>query len=163
MVKLRKTRSDSGINRFGDKEIIERNSCPEPNSGCWLWLGHLNPYGYGRLGRNRIERQAHRLSFLAHIGPIPDELKVLHKCDIPSCVNPDHLFLGTDEDNMQDMVTKGRNVNPSGEDHPMAKLNYKDIQKIRENKISTISAIADHFGVSRRAIRFVKTGETWSR
>src|SRR6266702_3817658 len=95
-----------------DQKIIERNCCPEPNSGCWLWTGSVNTWGYGRLGQNRVERQAHRLSYLAFSGPIASNRKILHKCDVPCCVNPDHLFIGTLSDNVQDCLSKGRHRAP---------------------------------------------------
>lgn len=78
-------------------------------SGCWLWLGATNPLGYGMIDRNRYTEQlAHRYFFKVHRGDIPSGMFVCHRCDTPSCVNPDHLFLGTHEANMKDMVTKGR-------------------------------------------------------
>lgn len=80
---------------------------------CWLWtganLGGKWPYGMlGKPGDPTVLYKAHRLSWELHVGPIPDGLFVLHKCDVPLCVNPDHLFLGTAADNMADMVQKGR-------------------------------------------------------
>lgn len=87
---------------------IEAYSIPEPNSGCWLWTGSCNRDGYGRLTHSHRTVDAHRLSWLAHRGPIPDGLWVLHACDVPSCVNPDHLWLGTNSDNQRDCTTKGR-------------------------------------------------------
>lgn len=66
---MRQRRSDKGVPKYSDAEIIERNSIPEPNSGCWLWYGSVNSWGYGRLDK-RIERQAHRLSYLAFKGSI---------------------------------------------------------------------------------------------
>lgn len=87
--------------RFHDKYI------PEPNSGCWLWIANANRTGYGCLSDSK-QRLAHRISWEIHRGPIPEGLYVLHKCDVPICVNPEHLFLGTHQDNMDDMVRKGR-------------------------------------------------------
>lgn len=86
---------------------------PEPNSGCWLWAGGYFVSGYGSFhDRHTAERRrwrAHRLSYVIHFGPIvPDELYVLHRCDTPGCVNPDHLFLGTQQDNIADCYSKGR-------------------------------------------------------
>lgn len=88
---------------------IEKWSCPEPNTGCWIWLGSSGNSGYGktRFGSS-MDYSAHRLSFVAHNGPIPDGMCVLHKCDNRLCVSPSHLFLGTKSDNSKDMVAKGR-------------------------------------------------------
>lgn len=90
---------------------------PEPMSGCWLWIGSTSVYGYGYISITKNKRgiarrtaMAHRLSWEFHKGPIPDGMYVCHKCDIRACVNPSHLFLGTHQDNMDDMVRKGRAV-----------------------------------------------------
>jgi hypothetical protein len=83
---------------------------PEPNSGCWLWVGNAIPHGYGiiRINKPRTQRLAHRVSWQVHRGDIPTGLCVLHRCDNRLCDNPDHLFLGTQRDNLQDMLRKGR-------------------------------------------------------
>jgi hypothetical protein len=92
---------------------FERMVSPEPNSGCWLWLGACAPTGRGNftygLRPNRILVNAPRFAFTIWRGSIPDGLQVLHRCDVPNCVNPDHLFLGTAADNIHDMIRKGRN------------------------------------------------------
>lgn len=78
---------------------------------CWLWTANRLPKGYGVInvgGRAGSQQLAHRVSWELHFGPIPDGLWVLHRCDNPPCVRPDHLFLGTVQDNVDDMVTKGR-------------------------------------------------------
>jgi hypothetical protein len=77
---------------------------PEPNTGCWLWEGPVNFFGYGLSHHSRV----HRLAWEEANGPIPDGLFVLHRCDVPSCCNPDHLFLGTHQDNADDKKRKGR-------------------------------------------------------
>jgi hypothetical protein len=155
-------RSDAGRFKIGDADLIERHSIPEPNSGCWLWIGSTsNRFGYGRVSQNRRERLAHRLSYLAHNGPIPLDMHVLHRCDVAICVNPDHLFLGTLKDNVQDCLSKGRHVALRGESHRSSKLNRDKVASIRASSAS-ISELARDFGVSRRAIRFVKTGATWT-
>lgn len=158
---MRKQRSDIGVMRVEDGDLIQRHSTPEPNCGCWLWTGNINKWGYGRLGRQRRERQAHRLSFLVFNGPIPEQTLVLHSCDVPCCVNPRHLRLGTSSDNVQDALTRKRHVALSGEHNPLAKLTREAVSEIRTST-ETISALARRFGVSRRAVRFAKTGETWN-
>lgn len=159
-----KQRSDCGVYRFSDQEMIERHSIPEPNSGCWLWLGDINTWGYGRLSKNRAERLAHRVSYLTYVGTIPSSLKVLHSCDVPCCVNPQHLFLGTDADNMQDMAAKGRGSGRCGESNPQAKLTAAAAEAIRASAGAlSISALSRRYGVSRRAIGFVLGGRTWAR
>lgn len=89
---------------------------------CWLWKGSLGSGGYGQLfthndahGHSRMEG-AHRISWQLHYGAIPDGLFICHHCDVRACVRPEHLFLGTQKDNVRDMVDKGRN--PSGDQHP---------------------------------------------
>lgn len=94
-------------------EMFEDKYIPEPNSGCWLWIGALRA-GYGNFWYKGKNESAHRVSWLLHNGKIPDEKCVLHKCDMPSCVNPDHLFIGTQRDNVIDAVSKGRQKNLLG-------------------------------------------------
>lgn len=90
---------------------------PEPNSGCWLWLGGLSPRGYGnkRLPKSEGQRTriASRVAYHIYKGPVPDGMFVCHTCDVRSCVNPDHLWLGTNSDNIRDARDKGR-LRPAG-------------------------------------------------
>ncbi len=80
-------------------------------NGCWKWLSTKNCFGYGRLFSDNKEYKAHRVSWELKFGPIPNGLFVLHKCDNPECTNPDHLFLGTQRENMNDCLNKGRHSN----------------------------------------------------
>ena len=96
-------------------------------SGCWLWAKSATQFGSGRIGR----RLAHIISWGITHGPIPPGLQVLHRCDVPQCVNPDHLFLGTHKDNVQDMIRKGRKRVVRGENHPSAKLTDSEVSQIR--------------------------------
>lgn len=75
---------------------------------CWLWTGYIEKRGYGRFGYNYKTIEAHRMSWIIANGEIPEGMIICHECDNPSCVNPDHLFLGTHKDNTWDMVDKGR-------------------------------------------------------
>lgn len=111
---------------------FEAKYCPEPNSGCWLWTAALlKPAGrtlaYGTFKHAGRQTGAHRVAWTLYRGEIPAETCVLHRCDTPSCVNPAHLFLGTDVDNMRDKRAKGRHRALRGEAHPMAKLSAPDV------------------------------------
>jgi hypothetical protein len=149
-----------------DAALIARHSKVN-DAGCWIWTRSVNNWGYGRIGKGRAERAAHRLSYHIFRGPIPEGMMVLHRCDVSRCVNPGHLFLGTNADNMRDMAEKGRvggAAGKRGESNAQAKLSLNDVQKIRSTPImyGSISALAREYGVSRRAIRFVVEGSTWS-
>jgi hypothetical protein len=94
-------------------ERFEEKIHIEPNCGCWLWTAGVCKKGYGtfELPRHTGSIGAHRLSWQLHRGPIPEGMHVLHRCDIPSCVNPAHLWLGTNADNVADRVKKRRTFN----------------------------------------------------
>jgi hypothetical protein len=89
-------------------ERIMRKVEPEPNTGCWLWTGAATIAGYGSITVDSIQTGAHRYMWALHNGPIPSGAFICHRCDTPSCVNPDHLFVGTPRDNTRDMWRKGR-------------------------------------------------------
>src|SRR5216684_5016973 len=92
------------------RERFEEKYIPEPNSGCWLWDGSLDSHGYGQLSSKRGSRphRASVVSYELYKGGVPNGWCVLHRCDVPCCVNPDHLWLGTRKENSIDMVEKGR-------------------------------------------------------
>lgn len=143
-----------GVDRFFDHFI------PEPNSGCWLWTGALNGDGYGQIMIDRVLYRAHRLSFIIHCGGrIPDELGILHHCDNRACVNPDHLYAGTSQDNSNDMVARGRL--PVGDRNHATKLTPSAVREIRSSADSN-ALLALRFRVSRTAIRLARAGENWS-
>lgn len=143
---------------FTLKQKLEFYSMPEPNSGCLLWLGQVNNWGYGVLSWRGRTHGAHRLSFMEAFGPIDANLVVCHKCDVPGCINPDHLFLGTHADNMADRDRKGRRVNVVGERHGKAKITDADVEAIRSSPLSSL-AIAPRFGISDRHVRAIRTGK----
>lgn len=93
------------------KERFEKFYIPEPNTGCWLWVGsYRGKYGQIKIKRNGIS--SHRISYMLHKGEIASGLCVCHKCATPACVNPDHLFLGTYSENILDSYKKGRKIEP---------------------------------------------------
>ena len=111
----------------------------------------------------RINTLAHRKSWELYRGPIPDGLFVCHKCDNRMCVNPDHLFLGTNQDNMDDMYRKGRGHKAKGEDTGRAKLTDENVRQIRAMLDSGIGSrkIAPMYGVTWGLIQHIKKGRTW--
>jgi hypothetical protein len=134
----------------------------EPNTGCWLWPGHANVKGYGvSTLPGGLKWLAHRRSWEAKNGPIPDGMFVLHKCDVPLCVNPDHLFLGTKKDNNRDMARKRRSA--LGEKNGQSKLRADQIAEIffLRGQGMTQKSISEKFDVSRTTISFVLSGERW--
>jgi hypothetical protein len=96
------------------RERFDALFTPEPNSGCWLWRGNIKPDdkkgggGYGLFKDNYLQKRAHRIAYELYCDEIPTTLQVLHKCDVRCCVNPEHLYLGTHEDNMRDIVIRKR-------------------------------------------------------
>lgn len=136
--------------------------------GCWLWIGSGLPTGYGTIKEDRSRRHlyAHRVSWEFHFGPIPEGLFVLHHCDNPCCVRPDHLFVGTNRDNSLDCVAKGRNKGCTkqswrGEKSPNSKLTWEAAKDIRSGT-ETLTALAEKYGVLKGAIWKVRAGYTWN-
>lgn len=132
--------------------------------GCWLWLA-ANASGYGVFGLHGKTPLAHRVSWEMHNGPIKDGLWVLHRCDNPACVNPEHLWLGTHADNMQDMARKGRGRDfaPSGVDAYHAKLEAHQVREIRRLRAAGVlqREVARRFGVHRCTVQDITQGRTY--
>ena len=130
--------------------------------GCWNWAASLNLDGYGNIWRDGRTVLAHRASWELFKGPLPKGLLVLHKCDNTACVKPEHLFLGTQKDNMNDMAAKGRRARCPGEKHGMAKLTWDQVREIRRLKgTATLRVIAKQFGVAHNTINYIHLGRTW--
>lgn len=132
---------------------------------CWLWRGGRNAAGYGQFYENgvHIPKMAHRISFMYFRGHVPRGLCVCHKCDNPPCVNPSHLFLGTNLDNARDSIKKGRNQH--GDSHCHAKLTSAAVRRIRAEykpRINSQSMLARQYGCTQTAIFCVLNGKTWS-
>ena len=131
----------------------------EKTPDCWWWRGVITRYGYGSMGRQGRPLRAHRVSWELTNGPIPPSMLVCHHCDNRACVRPDHLFLGTNADNSQDMVRKGRQ--PLGP----RKLTADEVEEARRLLATgaTKSDVARALGVARGTIVFIAQGKTWSR
>jgi hypothetical protein len=158
------------------------------DKGCWLWIGNgKHKFGYGKIYVDGRHMNAHRFSYELHNGPIPDGLWVLHHCDVPECVRPDHLFLGTGGDNIHDCIKKNRRVIsrghknprrpnhpwrmnpelvPKGEAHPRARLTEQDVRQIRAEYVGHspthgAAALAAKYGTSPGYIGNIVAGKSW--
>lgn len=139
------------------------------NPGCWLWIGFKDRNGYGRIQLSKDGRVrtafVHRVAFSIY-NPLWDKSNcVLHRCDVPSCWNPDHLFAGSQADNMADMKSKGRasNGDTSGENNGRAKLTWKTVRQIRSAWLRGHSReyLVDRFSTPRYTINSIIGNKTW--
>jgi len=154
---------------FGDTRLPQRfwdKVEPEPNTGCWLWTAATNHAGYGMFWigsktdhTDRMTR-AHRHAYKKLIGPLPDHICALHKCDVRPCVNPTHLWSGSRYQNARDMVSKNRSTR--GERHGASKLTSHNVREIRRLRgVETQRKLADRFGVAQSTIASVQSGTAW--
>lgn len=131
----------------------------DPITGCWEWTASKTSSGYGKIFVTGKLCGAHRVSYELRHGPIQSGMRVLHRCDNPACINPDHLFLGSDADNVADMISKGRQQR--GYKHYRAKLSENDVRAIRSAKNETPNNLAKQFGVTASTISFIRSGKIW--
>jgi len=125
--------------KFDTRSYIEEMTMPVTECGCWIWMGAIWSRGYGQWSRGAADRKAHRQSYREYRGEIPAGLHVLHHCDIPLCVNPDHLFLGTHTDNMRDKIAKGRGNYPKKLPRPTRKWHTPKIYEFRISRLREAS------------------------
>lgn len=158
------------MKRFWDK--VDRSPGQGPEGSCWGWTAGCNRAGYGQFKHGERIVGAHRMAWKLERGPIPEGLCVLHRCDTPGCVNPDHLFLGTNADNSQDMVRKGRHLvghrekgrKQQGEKNSLAKLTDDQVLAIRREWAAdgvTKQALANRHGVDRTVIGKIVRDKAW--
>lgn len=142
----------------------------EPDTGCWIWNGVRSRDRYGKIKVQGKFIQAHRQSWSERYGPIPDGHHMCHRCDTPACVNPDHLFPGTDKQNSQDALRKNRlnrwsEGQRNGEGNPRAKLKNDDVKAIRSvasQGLMTTSRLARAYDVSPSTIRNIVLKQRWT-
>lgn len=149
--------SDVLVQRFWDKVA---KAGPQE---CWLWTASVEGGGYGQIKMpgTRNQTKAHKVSWMIHNGEIPDGLFVLHHCDVRQCVNPEHLFLGTCADNLEDMARKGRHL--YGEKNVQHRLTELEVHRIfdRRNQGLVMRDIASEFGVGAMTVQRILTGQRW--
>jgi len=132
------------------------------STGCWEWSGARVPQGYGLIKRkDGTQLRAHRVAYELVYGLIPKGMFVCHRCDNPSCVRPSHLFVGSHDQNMADMVAKGRAARMQGHCNGSAKLKAIEVISIRTS-VDSYSRIARQFGVSSSAVGLIKRRERWA-
>ena len=133
----------------------------QKTDGCWLWTGSVERNGYARMEVRLDERElVHRIAWALIHGPIPDNMCVLHRCDVRHCVNPAHLFLGTKGENNTDRRDKGRNDDRRVPKNPLAKLTDEQVIEIRNATLGS-RALAKLYPVSARTIRKLRSGFGW--
>lgn len=156
--------NELNISCLSIKDICRFWSKVSKTEKCWIWKGTIakKSAGYGRFSLGYSGIGAHRLSYLMHHGNISKGMNVLHKCDNPICVNPEHLFLGSYSDNARDMNSKNRNV--KGMTSGMAKLDDEAIKEIRNWYLGcgiTQRELADLYGVDQTCISAIILNKTW--
>lgn len=141
----------------GELKVIQRliNLAKEDDNGCWIWQGSCKVRDYGSFSVDGKHELAHRVSYLLFKGVIPEGMSVRHTCDVPLCINPTHLEIGTHKDNMLDRSIRGR--------HGMAKLTVEEVTVIKHDLALEISCsqLAEAYGVGRTTISDIKHGRTW--
>ncbi len=139
------------------QQRFELQYTAEPMSGCWLWIGSFNNKGYGVIRHFGNQMLAHRMSVILD-GRDPTGKLVMHKCDTPACVNPNHLVMGTNQENMIDCSKKGRICR--GEKNPSSKVNEDVVKAIRESGLNGVQ-LANTYGVTKNTIYVIKRRRTW--
>ncbi|AFH22805.1 hypothetical protein OSG_eHP35_00105 [environmental Halophage eHP-35] len=148
-------------------EILSKENIEVTENDCWEWQGAKTPKGYGQIKRNKEKYYTHRVILQTHGEGFTEEKNFCcHKCDNPSCVNPDHLFAGSHKDNMEDATEKGRMVGPNvkGEKHHQSKLTKEEVVEIREKYATEnyqFQELAEEYDVNRPQIGHIIAGRKW--
>ena len=136
---------------------------PCPMSGCWIWTGCINRGGYGWAAYKGRARTAHRVAWMLLHGDLPRHLHVCHKCDNRACVNPAHLWVGTQQENNRDCIEKGRHRSPIGSERAWAVLDEAAVAYIRAQpkRRGLLYELAEKFGVKHSTIHNARGGRVW--
>lgn len=175
--KLTQSEAVSKGNLFPEKEVSKFWGRVRKTDGCWIWTGFQNEHGYGRVRFNGKMTLSNRISWMIHHGDIASKMCVCHRCDNPQCVNPSHLFLGTQVENIADRQAKGRQASgdrsgartrpdlvPRGERSGRTTLKNADVLEIRRLWAGghPQKAIAAQFGISRNGVSCIVNGKRWA-
>lgn len=164
------TRQEFDVRPYVTDQFLERfwskAHRPDADDSCWTWFRAVNEDGYGHflLRKGGGSVGAHRVAYaLANGGVIPAGGVVCHRCDTPACIRPEHLFLGTQLDNIRDCIAKGRHKRTRGEQHHKARLDEQKVREIRaaEKRPGLVVDLAALYGVSESTIRSVRRGKFW--
>lgn len=142
-----------------DIERFNKKWQPITETGCWIWDGSDSGRRYGRFFINGKNAAAHRVSYTIHNGNIPKDMNVCHKCDTPACVNPDHLFIGTQSDNMLDREAKNR-ANRKKQIQITGSM-IKEIRDLAKNDQMEVSEIAKKYDINERIVWWAINYEGW--
>jgi hypothetical protein len=142
--------------RFYEKFLVR------PKTRCWIWIGSRNKRNYGQMSTRRGCSPVHasRVSWGLHYGEIPRGMFVLHRCDNPPCVNPEHLFVGNQKENVADMLRKRRGL--VGQKNGQAKLNVDEVLAIREMSGKSQQQIAQQFGINQQQVSKIRLRKRWA-
>lgn len=141
--------------------VIDAKTMHFPEAGCHLWVGAWNSDGYGTVNYKQAGWLVHRLVWTLRVGNIPTGMIIMHKCDTPACINPDHLSVGSMRDNMKDKQAKGRGKQPKGTANASAKLTEAQVRDILACGGSNVAAGKKH-GVGASTVCEIRTGKTWA-
>lgn len=141
----------------------------DDRTGCWLWLGNKSGKGYGRIFWKGKVARAHRVIYEIVKSPIPSGLLICHHCDVPACVNPEHLYAGTHVQNQRDKINRGRwrgcpkgkGQKRPGSLNPFSKLTEDDVRAIRASALNSL-VLAKEYSVSPYTIRSIRRRESWT-